>query len=212
MEHSKKARIVVLISGSGSNLQAIINAANNHQLNAEVVGVISNRADAYGLIRADTANIPNQIIQHTSYDSRDDFEQALSKAINSYQPDVVILAGFMRILGSGFVQLYSGRMLNIHPSLLPKYQGLDTHRRALAAGDKEHGISIHFVTEKLDGGPIVAQAKIDVLESDTEHSLSQRAQQLEHQLYPQVIGWFCEKRLKLTAQGAELDGQLINFD
>jgi len=212
MDHSRKCRIVVLISGSGTNLQAIIDATDNNQFNGEVVGVISNKEGAYGLTRAETATISSQLVEHTCFNSRDEFELALSNVIDSYQPDLIVLAGFMRILGSGFVQLYSGRMLNIHPSLLPKYQGLHTHQRALDAGDKEHGISIHFVTEELDGGPIVAQTKIDILTSDDEQSLAKRAQQLEYQLYPKVIGWFCEKRLKLSKAGAELDGQLINLD
>ena len=212
MNHSSQTRIVVLISGSGTNLQAIIDAAELKQFDAKIVGVISNKANAYGLTRAEHASIPSQVVEHTTFNHRDKFEQALSIAIDSYHPDLVVLAGFMRILGSGFVQLYSGRMLNVHPSLLPKHQGLHTHQRALEAGDKEHGISIHFVTEELDGGPLVAQAKIDVLDSDDEKSLAHRAQQLEYQLYPKVIGWFCEKRLKLSKAGAELDGQLINLD
>lgn len=212
MNPSRQSRIVVLISGSGTNLQAIIDAADAKQFNAEVVGVISNKTDAYGLTRAEHSKIPNQVVDHSVFNTRDEFEQALAKAIDGYQPDLVVLAGFMRILGSGFVQLYQGRMLNIHPSLLPKYQGLHTHQRALEAGDKEHGISIHFVTEELDGGPLIAQAKIDVLVSDDEKSLANRVQQLEYQLYPKVIGWFCEKRLKLSKTGAELDGQIINLD
>jgi len=212
MNHSSQTRIVVLISGSGTNLQAIIDAADAKQFNGEVVGVISNKTDAYGLTRAEQSKIPSQVVDHTAFNTRDDYEQALAKAIDSYQPDLVILAGFMRILGSGFVQLYKGRMLNIHPSLLPKYQGLHTHRRALEAGDTQHGISIHFVTEELDGGPLAAQEKIDILASDDEKSLAKRVQQLEYQLYPEVIDWFCEKRLKLTNKGAELDGNLIKLN
>ncbi len=212
MNLSKKCRIVVLISGSGTNLQAILDAAKNNQINGEVVGVISNKPGVYGLTRAEKVKLSNRVVEHTAFESREDFEQALAKAIDDYQPDLIVLAGFMRILGSAFVQLYKGKMLNIHPSLLPKYQGLHTHKRALEAGDKEHGISIHFVTEELDGGPLVAQAKIDILTTDNEQSLAARVQQLEYQLYPKVIGWFCEGRLNLTEKGAELDQQFIRLD
>jgi len=212
MKSSSLCRIVVLISGSGTNLQAIVDAAKNGQFAGEVVGVISNNAGAYGLTRAQQASIPTQLLKHSDYSSRQNFEQALAQSIDGFQPDLIILAGFMRILGSAFVQHYTGKMLNIHPSLLPKYQGLHTHQRALEAGDKYHGVSIHFVTEELDGGPLIAQQKIAILENDNQQSLAQRVQKIEYILYPKVIGWFCESRLQLTEQGAELDGSLIKIN
>lgn len=197
--------IVVLISGNGSNLQAIIdsvengaiNGANNGSINGQISAVISNKPDVYGLQRAKNANIPTQVLDHREFDDREAFDQALIKIIDQYQPDLVVLAGFMRILSSEFVQHYLGKMLNIHPSLLPKYKGLHTHRRVLENGDTEHGTSVHFVTPELDGGPIIAQRTINVEVDDTETSLQQKIQQQEHQLYPQVIAWFCNDQLRL---------------
>lgn len=157
-----KKRLVVLISGSGSNLQALIDACNSKALNAEIVAVFSNKADAYGLLRAQQAGIPALALSPAEFSSRDDFDAALQAQIDEYQPDLLILAGYMRILTPAFVRHYHGRMLNIHPSLLPKYPGLHTHRKALENGDAEHGTSVHFVTEELDGGPVILQARIAV--------------------------------------------------
>ena len=202
-------RIVVLISGSGSNLQALIDAAEMGGINGDIVAVISNKPGVYGLTRAQDANIPTEVIDHTAFDGRQAFEAELSKAINHYSPDLIILAGFMRILNSEFVQPYEGKMLNIHPSLLPKYKGLHTHRRALENGDKEHGVSVHFVTSELDGGPVIAQRIVKVENSDTEQSLQSKVQQQEHQLYPEVVAKFCNDRLEYSDGKAYLDKKPI---
>lgn len=198
--------IVVLISGNGTNLQAIIDAASRGELPAEIRAVISNRPQAFGLERARRAGIPALVVDHTLYPDRDSFDAALQTAIDRYQPGLVVLAGFMRILTSQFVKHYHGRMLNVHPSLLPAFRGLDTHRRALAAGVKEHGVSIHFVTDELDGGPVIIQQKIPILPGDDATSLAARVQEEEHRLYPRVIRWFAEGRLKLHNNRVMFDG------
>lgn len=203
--------IVVLISGNGSNLQAIIDSAQSGAINGRISAVISNRPDAFGLERAKNAGISAHTIDHTQFANRIDFEQALIQAIDQYQPDLLVLAGFMRILSSEFVQHYLGKMLNIHPSLLPKYPGLNTHKRVLENGDKEHGTSVHFVTAELDGGPIIAQRSFHVSADDTEESLQQKIQQQEHSLYPEVVGWFCNGRLQYKDGQAWLDQQPISI-
>ena len=202
-------RIVVLISGSGTNLQAFIDATTNGSLAADIVAVISNKADVKGLDRARNASIPADVISHTTFDSRESFDEALAEKIEGYQPDLIILAGFMRILTPVFVDRFLGKMLNIHPSLLPKYQGLNTHQRAIDAGDSEAGTTVHFVTAELDGGPIVAQARVPVMAGDTADTLAARVLVQEHKIYPAVAQWFCEKRLALTPQGVQLDGTLL---
>ncbi|WP_206486366.1 phosphoribosylglycinamide formyltransferase [Thalassotalea sp. G2M2-11] len=202
-------RIVVLISGSGSNLQAIIDACKTPDYPGEVVAVISNKADAYGLTRAADANIANHAISHKLFDSREQYDQALIKQIDAYQPDLVVLAGFMRILTPAFVQHFSGKLLNIHPSLLPKYQGLNTHQRAIDAGDTEHGVSVHFVTEELDGGPVVLQAKVPIFAEDNADILASRIHQQEHRIYPLVVKWFCDGRLTMQDESAVLDGKIL---
>ena len=184
--------IVVLISGNGSNLQAIIDA-EKAGAPYHVAAVISNHADAFGLQRAERANIPHHVLDHRQYPTRDDFDQALADLIDQYRPQLVVLAGFMRILSNAFVDRFANRLINIHPSLLPKYPGLHTHRRALAAGDHMHGVSIHYVTHELDGGPIIEQAALEILKTDTEASLQQRVHQLEHVLYPSVISTLAKK-------------------
>ena len=206
--------VVVLISGSGSNLQALIDSIQasadaSASSPARICAVISNRADAYGLQRAQQAGIATQVLDHKQFDGREAFDAALAQAIDSYEPQLVILAGFMRILSAGFVRHYAGRLLNIHPSLLPKYKGLHTHQRALEAGDSEHGCSVHFVTEELDGGPLVIQAVIPVHPDDSPTSLAQRVHEQEHLIYPQAMRWFAEGRLRLDEQGAMLDGQTL---
>lgn len=192
------SRIVVLISGSGSNLQAIIDASTSDDYPGEVVGVISNKADAYGLTRAENANIANLAISHKNFESRESYDQALIAEIDKLAPDVIVLAGFMRILTREFVQHYQGKLLNIHPSLLPKYQGLNTHQRAIDAGDDEHGVSVHFVTEELDGGPVILQAKVPVFDGDTSDDLAERVHEQEHRIYPLVVKWLCQKRLTMN--------------
>ncbi len=199
--------VVVLISGSGSNLQALIDSIASEGGPARIAAVISNRADAYGLVRAQNAGIPTRVLDHKQFDGREAFDAALVKAIDGFDPQLVVLAGFMRILTGAFVRHYEGRLLNIHPSLLPKYKGLHTHQRALEAGDTEHGCSVHFVTEELDGGPLVVQAVVPVESGDTPESLAQRVHAQEHRIYPLAMRWFAEGRLRLGATGARLDGE-----
>ena len=206
---SAQCNVVVLISGSGSNLQALIDSIAHDGNPARIVAVISNRADAYGLQRAQDAGIATQILDNKQFDGREAFDAALVEAIDAFDPQLVVLAGFMRILTPGFVRHYAGRLLNIHPSLLPKYKGLHTHQRALEAGDREHGCSVHFVTEELDGGPLVVQAVIPVQSDDSPESLAQRVHTQEHLIYPLAVTWFAEGRLHLEAQGATLDGQAL---
>lgn len=195
--------IVVLISGNGSNLQAIIDAK------IPISAVISNQADAYGLMRAQSAGIPTHVIDHTLFDSRDTFDAELQTSIDRYHPELVVLAGFMRILSTGFVQHYTGTLINIHPSLLPKYRGRHTHRRALEAGDKKHGISVHYVTETLDSGPIITQSSLDIHPKDTEKSLKARIQQLEHQLYPHTIELIRAGRIQWAQDRVVFDGNFL---
>lgn len=198
---------VVLISGSGSNLQSIID--NAQAIGLDLCAVISNKADAYGLERAKKANIPTHVIDHTQFNSRAEFDTQLSTIIDQHQAELVILAGFMRILTAEFTQKYTGKMLNIHPSLLPKFQGLHTHQRALDAGESEHGVSVHFVTAELDGGPVIAQAKVAVLPDDDANTLAARVLAKEHQLYPKVIHYFTQGRLSYHDNQALLDGEVV---
>jgi phosphoribosylglycinamide formyltransferase-1 len=183
----KKLPIVVLISGNGSNLQAIINAISDGRCEAEIKAVISNKKDAYGLIRAKEQHIPTECLPHQDYPNREAYDEALIQCIDKYQPQLIVLAGFMRILSPHFIQHYPNQIINIHPALLPKYQGLNTHRRVLEAKELEHGVTIHVVTEDLDAGPILAQQSIPVLSEDTIETLEARIHKLEHQLYPKVI-------------------------
>ncbi|MCK8124778.1 phosphoribosylglycinamide formyltransferase [Pseudoalteromonas sp. 2CM39R] len=198
-------RLVVLISGSGSNLQAIIDACARGEIKAEIAAVISNKADAFGLERAKNAGIQTRVLSHKDFDSREAYDAELMDIIDNFEPNLVVLAGFMRILTPSLVQKFKGKMLNIHPSLLPKYQGLNTHQRAIDAKDDVHGVSVHFVTEELDGGPVVLQAKVPVLENDTAETLAQRVHQQEHIIYPLVVKWFSEQRLKMEADYAVFD-------
>ena len=190
-------KIVVLISGNGSNLQAFIDLQNTEALNGQVVAVISNKPDVYGLHRAAKASIPAITVEHSQFDSREAFDASLLLEIDRFSPDLVILAGFMRILTAKFVTHYRGRLLNIHPSLLPKYPGLHTHQRAIAAGDQCHGASVHFVTEELDGGPLIAQSKTQIEENETELSLQKKVQNLEHILYPATANLFLNNKIRL---------------
>jgi phosphoribosylglycinamide formyltransferase-1 len=195
-------RVVVLISGSGSNLQALIDWQNSRQQKAgfEIVGVLSNRPEAYGLTRAKQAGISTKILDHTQFDSREAFDSQLVQYVEDWQPDIVVLAGFMRILTPIFTDHYLGKAVNIHPSLLPKYRGLHTHRRALEAGDKEHGLSIHFVTSELDGGPIILQARLPIEKDDTESTLQQKVHKLEHQAYPRVVEGLAKDIISLCSE------------
>lgn len=206
-EHTEAQQlpIVVLISGSGSNLQAIIDASRR-DLPVEIRAVISNRADAYGLERAKKAGIPCEVLDHKAFADRAGYDTALRRLIDSYDPALVVLAGFMRILSDDFVRHYEGRMMNIHPSLLPKYRGLNTHGRAIEAGDAEHGATVHFVTPELDSGPIIIQARVPVKAGDTPENLAARVLSKEHVIYPQAIRWFAEKRLELRDGKVYLDG------
>ena len=202
-------RLAVLISGTGSNLQAILDAIDAGELPTRVSLVLSNKAGAAGLARAERAGVPAQAIDHRGFPDRASFDQAMIERIDAHGADTVVLAGFMRILSPGFVRHYQGRLINIHPSLLPKYPGLNTHARALEAGDREHGCSLHFVTDELDGGPLIAQARFPVAANDTAETLSEKVQAREHRLYPQVLRWRAQQRLQMTDQGVELDGERL---
>ena len=207
--HAAPLRIVVLISGSGTNLQAILDAINEQHIPARVEAVISNKADAYGLQRASQAGVASEVLEHTAFTNRNSYDQALIKLIDQYQPGLIVLAGFMRILSDEFVEHYAGRMMNIHPSLLPKYKGLNTHQRVLEAGDSEHGCSVHFVTPELDGGPVILQARVPIDKNETEESLAQKVHQQEYRIYPQAIRWFAEGRIRLDNDCVLFDQQPI---
>jgi len=198
--------IVVLISGNGSNLQAIIDACKQKKINGTLRAVFSNKADAYGLERARDAGIAAHALSAAQFASREAFDRELMQEIDAYAPDVVVLAGYMRILSPAFVAHYAGRLLNIHPSLLPKYPGLNTHRQVLDNGDLEHGTSVHFVTDELDGGPVILQAKVPVFEGDSEEDVTARVQTQEHAIYPLVVSWFVDGRLEMRDGAAWLDG------
>ncbi len=205
----RSLRIAVLISGGGSNLQSIIDNCSGGAIDAEVVAVISNCPGAYGLHRAEKAGIPCNTLDHRQFDTRDDFDAALQVLIDRYEPDLVVQAGFMRILTAKFVDHYAGRILNVHPSLLPDLPGLDTHQRALDKGYRHHGASIHFVTAELDSGPLVLQAKVDIKPDDTTESLAARVLLEEHRIYPKAIGWFAAGRLRSDGKTAWLDDRPI---
>ncbi|MEJ2456553.1 MAG: phosphoribosylglycinamide formyltransferase [Candidatus Thiodiazotropha sp.] len=192
--------VVVLISGGGTNLQAIIDQSGP-DLPIDIHAVISNRPGVEGLQRAADAGIETRVLEHTRFADREDYDRALMALIDGFTPGLVVLAGFMRILTTGFVRHYAGRLLNIHPSLLPKYRGLHTHQRALDAGDTLHGASVHFVTDELDGGPLIVQAQVRILPGDDARRLADRVLEKEHQIYPLAIRWFAERRLKLDEEG-----------
>ncbi|CDL83564.1 phosphoribosylglycinamide formyltransferase [Xenorhabdus szentirmaii] len=202
-------KIVVLISGNGSNLQSIIDACQQNRIHGYISAVFSNKADAYGLKRAEQADIPAYFINPKAHGDRKNYDLALAEAIDLYSPDLVVLAGYMSILSPDFVQHYHGRLLNVHPSLLPKYPGLHTHQRAIENGDKEHGTSVHFVTEELDGGPVILQAKVPIFEDDMEEDVIKRVQTQEHNIYPLVIDWFLNGRLVMDGNKACMDGNML---
>lgn len=202
-----KLPIVILISGRGSNLQSIIDATLDGELPVQIRAVVSNRSDAFGLERARRAGITTEVIDKGDYPDRRAFDTALRSRIDIYRPRLVVLAGFMRILTPEFVEHYRGRMLNIHPALLPSFRGLDTHRRALEAGVREHGATVHFVTPEVDVGPVVLQAAVPVLAGDDADTLGARVLDQEHRIYPLAIRWFAEGRLECREDGAYLDGE-----
>ncbi|MDO6680595.1 phosphoribosylglycinamide formyltransferase [Shewanella sp. 4_MG-2023] len=201
-------RVLVLISGNGSNLQAIIDGCDDN-VSAEVVGVISNKPDAYGLIRAHQSEIDTSCVIARKDETRVHYDQRLKQAIEKYQPDLIVLAGFMRILSDEFVSQYLGKIINIHPSLLPKYTGLNTHQRAIDAKDAEHGASVHFVIPQLDAGPVILQAKVPVYEEEDVDTLAARVHEQEHAIYPLVVKWFSLQRLKMVDNIAYLDDKAI---
>ncbi len=201
--------VVVLVSGSGTNLQAIIDACENGALPARIKAVVSDKPDAFGLVRAERAGIETRILPASGFPDRQAYDRALGELLDRLQADLVVLAGFMRILTAGLVQTWAGRMLNIHPSLLPAYRGLHTHQRVLDAGETFHGTSVHFVTEELDGGPVIAQARLAVKPDDTAETLNRRVQALEHRMYPRVIGWYAEGRLKMVGDSVHMDGRIL---
>lgn len=209
MNATKPLSLVVLISGSGSNLQAIIDAIEIDDLNANINAVISNRPHAYGLERAQRHRIPAIGLDHTQFDSREAFDSRLTQEIERFQPDVIVLAGYMRILSEKFILHFSPNLLNIHPSLLPKYQGLHTHERVLENHDKQHGVSIHVVTPELDAGPVILQGQFAVESFDDANSLQQKAHKLEHQMYPLVIRWLSEKRLTFNRGLPVFDNEIL---
>jgi phosphoribosylglycinamide formyltransferase-1 len=198
--------IVVLVSGTGSNLRAIAAQAEAGALPVEIRAVISDRPDAPGLAWAAGHGIRTVALLPRGYPDRAAFDRALADTVAGFAPGLVVLAGFMRILGDEFVDRYAGRLLNIHPSLLPKYRGLHTHRRALEAGDRVHGASVHFVTRELDGGPVVIQSRVPVRDGDDEGSLAARVLEVEHRIYPECIGWFATGRLQWCDGTVQLDG------
>jgi phosphoribosylglycinamide formyltransferase-1 len=197
--------VVILISGAGTNLQAILDAVAGGALPVDIRAVISNLPDAPGLERARDAGVTTEVVDHKQYADRHGFDQALQAHIDRYRPGLVVLAGFMRILTPEFVRHYRGRLLNIHPSLLPHFRGLNTHARVLDAGAATHGASVHFVTDELDGGPVILQAELPVLPEDTPQTLAARVLEQEHRIYPLVIGWFAQGRLRLSDDGVMLD-------
>jgi phosphoribosylglycinamide formyltransferase-1 len=190
-------KIIVLISGNGSNLQAIIDACKSGIINGKVVGVISNRDDAFGLERAKKDNIPSKVINHNNYNTRIDFDQKLVSTIKKFQPDLIVLAGFMRILSPIMTSAFKDKMINIHPSLLPKYPGLNTHEQVIANNDAEHGVTIHSVSEELDGGPIIAQSKILVHKKQKLDDLIERIHKVEHMIFPKVISMIASKEIDI---------------
>ena len=202
--------IVILISGSGTNLQAIIDAVSSGLIKAKISAVISNRPEAMGLQRAQRAHIDTVVVDQHNFTDRDAYDRALMAEIDRHSPDLIVLAGFMRILSDEFISHYQHSILNIHPSLLPEFKGLHTHRRALEAGRLQHGASVHFVSNELDSGPVVIQAEVTVLDSDTEESLAERVLRQEHVIYPMAIAWYVDGRLALDDNNVLLDNKILH--
>lgn len=209
MSRSRR-KTAILISGSGSNLQSFIDKSAGGDIDLDLCVVFSNRPDAFGLQRARKAGIPTECLEHGGFPDRETFDHAVAAALDAYAPDLVVLAGFMRILSPWFVQHYAGKILNVHPALLPAYPGLDTHQRVLDAGEQWHGSTVHFVTEELDGGPRVLQGRLAVNPGETADELCARVQALEHQIYPQAAHWFSQGRLESRDGAAWLDGRRLD--
>lgn len=206
-----RARIAVLVSGRGRNLEALIQACADGRIRGDIVGVLSNRADAQALARATDAGVRTRVIPHGAFADRDAFDTALGDALEALGPDIVVLAGFMRVLGTAFVRRQAGRMINVHPSLLPLYPGLQTHRRALEAGDREHGATVHFVTDQLDGGAPVIQGRVSVQPQDTPDLLADRVMtDVETRILPQTVAWLADRQLRLRDDGrAQFRGRVL---
>lgn len=207
---TEPVKLVVIISGNGSNLQSIIDAIECGQINAQIGAVLSNNPGAFGLIRAKKHGIAQQIVDHRSFNDREAFDQSLLETVNRYSPDFIILAGFMRILGSAFVQAYKGKILNIHPSILPDYKGLNTHQRAIDNAETEHGVSIHLVTEGLDDGPVLLRGRYPIEALDTAEDLQRKGHAMEHQMYPRLIQWLCDEELEISLNEITFRKQLLN--
>ncbi len=216
--NARLPRAAILISGSGTNLQAFIDRAAHGDLAASLELVLSNRDDAYGLVRARNAGIPTAVIRHTDFDSREAFDRAMAGRLDEAGVELIVLAGFMRILSPWFVRRYLGRLLNIHPALLPDYPGLDTHQRVLDAGDAHHGSTVHFVTEELDAGPCILQGRLSVAPSADAVALMRRVQRVEHRIYPEALNWVATGRARFASDHAVIDGDserapvVIDFD
>lgn len=207
---SRRCKTAILISGSGTNLQAFIDAASGGGLNLELSVVLSNKPDAFGLVRAQDAGIPSICIEHGHYADRESFDRAVAAKLDLWQPGLLVLAGFMRILSAGFVDHFVGKILNIHPALLPAYPGLNTHQRVLNAGDEWHGSTVHFVTEELDGGPRILQGRLPVIHGETSEQLATRVQMIEHQIYPEAAGWVGEGRVEFREGRTWIDGAVAD--
>ncbi|MGH8501316.1 MAG: phosphoribosylglycinamide formyltransferase [Gammaproteobacteria bacterium] len=206
MTGAQALSIVVLVSGRGSNLQSLIDAQQRGEIRGAIRAVVSNRADAFALIRAREAGIATQVVDHKALPDRSSYDQELMARIEVYQPGLIAMAGFMRILSAEFITRFAGRMLNIHPSLLPEFRGLHTHRRALASRVAYHGCSVHFVTNEVDAGPVVIQARVRVEPGDDPDTLAARVLRREHVIYPRAVSWFCAGRLALRGDAVYLDG------
>lgn len=206
----RRCRAAILISGSGTNLQSFVDRSRADQLDVDIVKVLSNRPEAYGLSRARAAGIATACVEHQDFSDRESFDRAVAATLDENEPDLIVLAGFMRILSPWFVRRYEGKILNIHPALLPKYPGLDTHARVLEAGDSRHGSTVHFVTDELDGGPRILAGRIAVRPNESPAELQARVQAVEHQIYPQAAQWFAQKRLEFRGGVAWLDGKELN--
>lgn len=208
--NKKPLCVAVLLSGNGSNLQAIIDAISHDRLNISIELVVSNKLDSYGIERAKRHGLNSKVIERQLFSSKQDFEQSLSQLLNSYDLDLIVLAGFMLVLSKEFVTAFSGKIINIHPSLLPKYKGLDTYQKALSAGDEYHGTTVHLVTEELDGGPIISQTKVLIEPHDTVQSLTQKTQNIEHKLYPLVLGWLANGRISINNNTVFFDNKPVS--
>ena len=205
---ASRCKTAILISGSGTNLQAFIDAIDGRDLDLEIGVVFSNNPDAFGLMRAEQAGIPTSCIQHSDFPDRESFDQAVIAELDRFEPDLLILAGFMRILSKTFVAHFAGRILNIHPALLPLYPGLNTHQRVLDAGDEWHGSTVHFVTDELDAGPRILQGRLTIRQDETADELATRVQAIEHQIYPQAAGWVGSGKVEFRDGQSWVDGNL----